>query len=65
MTGSSLEKAEKKGPRESIPKEKDIPRREKPPLKPGRPGVGDDPLKYCRTCEFQEICENVCARYLE
>ena len=65
MTRSPLEKSAKKGSRESIEKDKNTPRKKNSPLKPSRPGVGNDPLKHCRRCEFQEICENVCIKYFE
>jgi acyl-CoA synthetase (AMP-forming)/AMP-acid ligase II len=29
----------------------------------GTPPLGDDPLRHCRRCEFQEICEKFCTKY--
>jgi acyl-CoA synthetase (AMP-forming)/AMP-acid ligase II len=32
---------------------------------PGRQAPQDDPLRYCRRCEFQEICQKFCTKYFE
>ncbi len=40
-----------------------------PPLKterkPAPPHKGKDPLRHCRKCEFQEVCEKFCYKYFE
>jgi long-chain acyl-CoA synthetase len=31
----------------------------------GRPAVRNDPLRHCRRCEFQEVCQKFCYKYFE
>jgi long-chain acyl-CoA synthetase len=33
--------------------------------RPGRGPARDDPLRHCRRCEFQEVCEKFCYKYFE
>jgi long-chain acyl-CoA synthetase len=62
---SPLGKVQRKMLRESFAAEGRILKDPEAEDKPRRPALRDDPLRHCRKCEFQEVCEKFCYKYFE
>jgi len=62
---SPLGKVQRKMLRESFATDGIVLRDAEAKETPGRPVFRDDPLRHCRRCEFQEICEKFCTKYFE
>ena len=62
---SPLGKVQRKRLRESYAAEAALLWGRETQKQPARRPVQDDPLRHCRKCEFQEICEKFCTKYFE
>ncbi len=62
---SPLGKVQRKRLRESYAAEAAVLWGEETKKQPARRLDRDDPLRHCRKCEFQEICEKFCTKYFE